>query len=85
MSIDRQFRRDGESEYPELSESEFQLEYEFALLTDDRDRLDLALLRGLRYVRPYDVAKIHWPQDAALMREVFGPGRGSDKYGRRLK
>lgn len=84
MSIDRKFRRDGETEYPELSESEINFELEVAALTGDRDRAAYALLNGVRYVRPYDIAKYFRWDEAALLREVYGGGRESDKYGNRI-
>ena len=84
MTIERRFRRDGEDEYPELAMEDFRFELEVATLNQDKDRVDWAMLNGVRYLRPYDIAKYHWQDTAVMMREVFGPGRKSDKYGRRI-
>ncbi len=83
--IDRKFRRDGETEYPELAEDDLRFEMELAAFTQDADRAAFALLNGVRYVRPYDVAKYFgWPEQG-LLREAFGGGRESDKYGNRVR
>lgn len=85
MQIDRKFRRDGEEQYPQLAEDDMRFEMEIAALTQDYDRMAYAMLNGIRYVRPYDLAKYFRWDEAPLLREAFGGGRESDKYGNRVR
>lgn len=83
--MDRRYRRDGETSYPEWSGSDLKFELEVSEISRDLDRLDTALLNGIRYVRPVDIARHHGWNEYDMLVSAYGGRKESDKYGNRIK